>query len=594
MKKIHLSYKRRILLLFSLIIAVFTIGIIFFEHYQIKNERTKSMEMVLDKYAETVQQYIHLNNLILTNNLSGTEDVVQYFPDTIRLTIINWNGNVMYDNKVDAHTMENHLKRPEIQKAISNRTGSSIRESVSTNKKYQYYAKKYDNYFIRVALPYNMELNSFLNSGNSFVYYIILFFIICVLLMLYFANQFSKSIQGLKQFSMGLKTGQNIPQPTSFVMNDEVHAISADIIENYKLLQDNRKKLALERERLLQHFQYSEEGIVIFNSDGVKMYANSHFLQYLNVIVDIPTLEIESILKDQNFTDFIEFWKYNKTGENVYSKRIDKNGKQFNVRMIVFDDNSFEINIADITKQEKTRLLKQEMTNNIAHELRTPVASIRGYLETIQNLNENDSKRRNNFLDRAYIQTIRLSELIQDISMLTKIEEASDRFTIEPVNIKLLLEEVYSDLEEKFKMHNDRFFIDVSELIVIEGSRSLLYSIFRNLIENALSYAGDGIEIGVRCYIETEEAIYFDVFDNGVGIDEKHLVRIFERFYRVNEGRTRNTGGSGLGLSIVKNAVLFHHGNIVARNRPEGGLSFLITFPKSQKKHLSDLLSDDN
>lgn len=584
MKKIQLSYKKRILFLFSLIIALFTIGIIFFEHYQVRKERTKSMEMILDNYAETVHHFIEKNNLISNNSLIRTQEVVQLFPDTVRITIVDQNGIVLYDNRVEAILMDNHLKRPEIQKAIYNNSGSNIRLSTSTNSKYQYYAKKYNNYFIRVALPYNMELNTFLNSGNSFVYFIILFFFICVLLMFYFANQFSKSIQGLKEFSMGLKSGQNVSLPTSFVMDNEVHAISSDIIDNYKLLQDNRKKLTIERERLLQHFQYSEEGIVIFTAEGVKIYANSHFLQYLNVIVDKPTLEVESILKDINFVDFIDFWKYHNVDENVFSRRIEKNGKQFNVRMIVFDDNSFEINISDITKQEKTRLLKQEMTNNIAHELRTPVASIRGYLETVQNLKKDDDERRNSFLDRAYIQTIRLSELIQDISMLTKIEEASDRFTIEAVNIKQLLEDLYSDLEEKFKMHNDRIIIDVDKSIVIDGSRSLLYSIFRNLIENALAYAGEGIEIGVRCYIETNEAIYFDVYDNGIGIEEKHLVRIFERFYRINEGRTRITGGSGLGLSIVKNAVLFHNGSIVARNRPEGGLSFLITFPKAGKK----------
>ncbi len=116
--------------------------------------------------------------------------------------------------------------------------------------------------------------------------------------------------------------------------------------------------------------------------------------------------------------------------------------------------------------------------------------------------------------------------------------------------------------------------------MVIYGSRTLLYSIFRNLVENSLAYAGKSIQIVLRCYMETDDAVYFEFHDNGVGVEEKHLVKIFERFYRVNEGRTRDTGGSGLGLSIVKNAVLLHKGNIVAKNRPEGGLLFLITFPK--------------
>jgi two-component system phosphate regulon sensor histidine kinase PhoR len=121
----------------------------------------------------------------------------------------------------------------------------------------------------------------------------------------------------------------------------------------------------------------------------------------------------------------------------------------------------------------------------------------------------------------------------------------------------------------------------VADNVVIHGNRTLLYSIFRNLAENSIAYAGDNVEIVVRCYSESDDAYFIEFHDNGVGVDEKHLVRIFERFYRVSEGRTRVTGGSGLGLSIVKNAVLFHKGSIVAKNRAEGGLSFLITFPKN-------------
>ncbi len=116
--------------------------------------------------------------------------------------------------------------------------------------------------------------------------------------------------------------------------------------------------------------------------------------------------------------------------------------------------------------------------------------------------------------------------------------------------------------------------------MVIHGSRTLLYSIFRNLAENAISYAGKQIDIVVRCYNENNDTYFCEFYDSGTGVEEKHLVRIFERFYRVNEGRTRNTGGSGLGLSIVKNAILFHKGSIIAKNRSEGGLWFLMTFPK--------------
>ena len=198
-------------------------------------------------------------------------------------------------------------------------------------------------------------------------------------------------------------------------------------------------------------------------------------------------------------------------------------------------------------------------------------------------LDDRDNEKVKGFIDRAYSQTIVLSELIQDISMLTKIEEAYDRFELEPVNIKKLLFELKTDLIDKLKEKNDNFTINVKDDVVIKGNRTLIYSIFRNLTENSISYAGENIDIGVNCYSEDKEAYYFEFYDSGTGIEEKHLVRIFERFYRVSEGRTRTNGGSGLGLSIVKNAVLFHKGSIMAKNHAEGGLSFLITFPKNKE-----------
>ena len=574
--KFRLSYRKKILLYFSVVIALFTAGIILFEQKQIRHERTKSLENILNGNADFIHRYMEGQNIVFPDST-----LMSYLPDNLRLTIIDKTGTVVYDNFLDKKMMANHIDRPEIQKAIVLGNGSNIRMSDSNHIRYLYYAKSYDGgYFIRVALPYEMEVRAFLNSKNSFIYFIILFFIVCAVMMFYFADKFSKSIKELKEFAVNLKNER--PTKTAFEFpDDEIGEISAEIVENYNLLKENRKKLALEREKLIQHFQFSEEGIAIFSEERKKIYANSHFLQFLNVIADKPVLEDEYLFSDPDFDEIVAFLDSTGRTGNVFSTRIEKSGKKFNVRVIIFEDKNFEIYISDITKAEKRRLLKQEMTNNIAHELRTPVTSIRGYLETILSLDPKDIGRQQAFINRAYVQTIRLSELIQDISMLTKIEEAADRFVKEPVYIKALLDELESDLTKIFHEKNIIFNVDVADSVVIYGNRTLLYSIFRNLVENSIAYAGESIEIMLQCYMETDDAVYFEFHDNGAGVEEKHLVKIFERFYRVNEGRTRDTGGSGLGLSIVKNAVLFHKGNIVAKNRPGGGLLFLITFPKT-------------
>lgn len=570
------------MLTFSLIIALFTAGIIYFEQQQVRKERTGSLQRMLDNDALLIARYLKKNHSLYEVDTTRLNELLQYMQPELRLTLIDHKGEVLYDNRLEADRMENHLLRPEVQESIAKGNGSDIRRSTSNKLEYLYHVRHEENLFVRVALPYDVELRSFIHSGNSFAYYILLFFIVSVLMMIYFSDRFSRSIRELRAFSQKVKSGAAIP-PSFVFADDEVGEVSAAIVENYNLLQENRRRLATEREKLLQHFQFSEEGIAIFSEERKEVYANSHFLQYLNLILESPTLLTENLFADPAFNEVVGFLDRNDADGNVFSKRMEKSGKMFNVRVIIFEDRSFELYISDITRVEKRRLLKQEMTNNIAHELRTPVTSIRGYLETILGLAGEDlDVRLRSFLDRAYLQTMRLSELIQDVSMLTKIEEAPDRFEMEPVNIGELLREMEGDLSDKLMEKGDRCLIDVGEDVLLYGSRTLLYSIFRNLTENAIAYAGEGIEIVIRCHNENDDAYFFEFHDNGPGLEEKHLVRIFERFYRVNEGRTRKTGGSGLGLSIVKNAVLFHKGSILARNRTEGGLSFLITFPKKR------------
>lgn len=219
------------------------------------------------------------------------------------------------------------------------------------------------------------------------------------------------------------------------------------------------------------------------------------------------------------------------------------------------------------------------MTSNIAHELKTPVATVMGYLETLQhNILTQDKQKY--FIEKAHIQAKRLSDLIEDISMLNKIEEAKEHFNFEQVKIKDIIEEVKDDLKLKLDEKNISVNIDCTKSIAISGNRSLLFSIFYNLFDNASKYGGENIDINITNYLEDDDYYYFSFSNTGTEIEEKHLSRIFERFYRVDSGRSRKTGGTGLGLAIVKNAIQLHGGEISARNYKDGGLEFLFTIPK--------------
>jgi two-component system OmpR family sensor kinase/two-component system phosphate regulon sensor histidine kinase PhoR len=231
-------------------------------------------------------------------------------------------------------------------------------------------------------------------------------------------------------------------------------------------------------------------------------------------------------------------------------------------------------------EEDKNRL-KRQLTQNVAHELKTPVSSIQGYLETIVSDPGMDEEVKNHFIQRCFIQSQRLSSLLQDISTLNKLDDAPESYEREPINILTLFNTILSDVAQKLKEKNITVRTLIGPDVVVVGSHSLLYSIFRNLTDNAIAYAGEGVTVTVQVLSEDENYYTFSFADNGVGVAAEHLPHLFERFYRVDKGRSRKMGGTGLGLAIVKNAVLLHHGSISVRLAQTGGLEFIFSLPKA-------------
>ncbi len=221
-------------------------------------------------------------------------------------------------------------------------------------------------------------------------------------------------------------------------------------------------------------------------------------------------------------------------------------------------------------EQEKIRI-KRQLTNNLNHELKTPVSALRGYLETILLNPHMEEPTRKAFIEKSYTQVERLEHLLQDLSIVTRMEEAPHRIACELLDLRPLIEEAITDALAHQSTLKSR--VELPDKLPLWGNSSLLYSVFHNLAENAAAYSG-GNEILIRLEGQTAESYHFSFSDNGSGIDACHLERIFERFYRIDKGRSRKLGGTGLGLSIVKNAIHFHSGRIEALNRKEGGLEF--------------------
>ncbi len=258
----------------------------------------------------------------------------------------------------------------------------------------------------------------------------------------------------------------------------------------------------------------------------------------------------------------------------LYLRLVRKNRR---LRQLADEANRLRRKAAD--EQQRNRQLKQEMTSNIAHELKTPVSSIRGYLEILLGPHPIDDERRRHYLERCYSQTLRLSDLIQDVSLINKIEESADLFPKEDIDVRTVAQEAIDELGDKAAAAMIQVDNMLPPAMTLHGNHELLYAVFRNLVENAIEYAGEGNSVTVETYTPAtrRHTYYIHLYDTGRGVPDADLTRLFDRFVRIDGGRSRRNGGTGLGLSIVKHAVLFHGGEIYVKNRPEGGLEFFFS-----------------
>lgn len=583
---IKLSYKYKLLLSFTATFAVFAAVLVAFEMSHEQSYSARLLRERLQCYADLAAGIMERDTgKVATKKI---EHFVTTLPDSaIRMTIMRHNGSVLYESEHNApERMGNHADRPEVVEALTKTDGYDIRESATMKAEYFYYAKSYPNFIVRVALPYTPDIRNFLRPSSVFLWFVLIVFPIVIVMLIFLSDRMGKSISRLRTFINEAERGR-----LSYVKIDFPHSelgeIGRKIMEAYKELDEKGREARAGRERLLKHFQYFEGGIAIFNDRREIIYANPRFTQYVNAILPNPTGDISTLWDDPAFSPALQYVQLNNQAGRTPSGTapvtrftITSGGTHFSVQVLIYSEGDFEITLYDITHAEKNHVIKQQMSNNITHELRTPVSSIRGYIETIMECRGLSDEKKMYFLKRAYNQVLRLTELIRDVSIINKVEEAPETMTKEIIHPAEIMDDVLEELRAKIEEAGIKTESLIPQDTEVYGNYSLVYSIFRNLVENSVRYAGQGVTIHAECYKSGDDFCYFLFYDTGKGCPEKHLPRLFERFYRAEEGRTRELGGSGLGLSIVRNAVTFHHGNITVRNRKSGGLEFLFTLQR--------------
>ena len=578
--------------LFLSVIFLFLGYAVCFMLFQYKREKAYKIELLNTQ----LQNYNNQLCDFLSEHHGVNPDSMQFYVTThmmpnLRVTLIEPSGKVAYDNtNANWESFANHSSRKEVQDALMYGSGYSIsRQSESIQgEEYFYSARYYPPYriIIRSALPYNLSLAEHLQADSGYLWFALIICLVLIFIFYRFTRKLGKSITKLQQFAM--KADRNEPIDMDILQTfpkNELGEISQHIIKIYKRLHRAKEALYIEREKLISHLQTSHEGLGVFTKERQEILVNNLFTQYINNISDRNLRSTNEIFDIPELQPIIEFLNRNEGNfskeEKRYAMHLNKNARSFTVECIIFQDMSFEISINDITQEEEQARLKRQLTQNIAHELKTPVSSIQGYLETIISNPNIPQENVRVFLERSYAQSNRLTFLLRDISVLTRMDEAPELVEKEQVNLSKIVENILNEVALGLEEKHITVVNKLPSEVILTGSSSLLYSIFRNLTDNAIAYAGNDIQITINCFREDEKFYYFSFSDTGVGVPEEHLNRLFERFYRVDKGRSRKLGGTGLGLAIVKNAVLFHGGTIFAKNMPKGGLEFVFTLKKN-------------
>ena len=485
------SFRGEIFFYFIVVFFLFTGAILTFQYQREKNYRALQLENTLDNISEITYRFVAQNNLTEKNNIDRVNELKSILPQLhTRITLIDNTGNVLYDSFVDEYQeMENHMHRPEIQKAIDGGTGSNIRFSETTNQEFYYYAKSYPEFFVRTAVIYDLQIKNFLKAESAFIFFIVSLFGIIGVVLYFVTGRLSVSITNLKNFSIKAGRNERIELDTSFPEN-ELGIIGSQIIRIYNNLKKAKDELSNEKEKLFNHLNALNEGIAFFSPKKEKTLSNSHFIQYINTISQQTINSPEVIFELSEFKKLNKFLIEHVENPALFPSNelpqleyvIRKGDKYYKVQSIVFLDLSFEVVISDITKLEKRRRMKQQLTSNIAHELKTPLASIKGYIETMVENQPVPEDKQEYFLKRAYLQAERLTDLINDVSLLNNIEDAGELFSFKPVDLKKIVSEVYENFANRMTEKDIRFKADVKKGTVIQGNDSLLFSIFQNFV----------------------------------------------------------------------------------------------------------------
>lgn len=505
-----------------------------------------------------------------------------------RVTFIDFSGKVIGESETDYTTMENHLGRKEIQEAIQGKTGEDIRFSKTIGMDYLYLAvpMKYKNTIARVSLP----LVQLKKIDEILIYYTLIGMLaglaFTILLALKFSASLIKPAQELISVSEEISRG-NYSIRARINSRDEFGQLADTFNKMADALQRTVADLVEKNIRFDSVMNSMTNGLVAVDDKYRIILINEIACNFFSIEDKDAQLgkNIIETIRNRQINSFIQDTVENGASEVNEITIINVEDRIFRVYTSPIKSadpakpySGGIVSIHDITSLKKLEQIRTEFVSNVTHELKTPLTSIRGFVETLRSGAIEDAAVADRFLEIIDIEAERLYTLINDILQLSEIESGRKDSNIGNYNLKSIVDEVVSILKGSAEKKSINIKTEVDDNIELFANRNRIKQMLINLIDNAIKYNVENGEIEVTGHKETGKIVII-VRDTGIGIAPQHLDRIFERFYRVDKGRSRNMGGTGLGLSIVKHIVSLYNGDIRVNSKPGRGTEFVIQLP---------------
>ena len=499
-------------------------------------------------------------------SLEGQDYFNELKMSNVRITWVDNQGKVLYDNESDARTMDNHANREEIKEALKDGHGESVRYSKTLTTQSLYSAQRLDNgTVIRLSVTRHSILVLLFRMFQPLALILVLAFF----LSLWLSRSIAKSV-------VGPLNRLDLDHPLENDAYEEISPLLRRIARHQKEVTEREVVIEQRQSEFDTIISKIKEGMILLDNNCRIISINQAAQDILQTDQTCLGKDMLQIIRNLSLNNWLEKGLQGRKQEGIL--QLDDSHYKVMVRPIQSEDKvtGLALLFFDVTEQLQAEQLRREFTANVSHELKTPLHLISGYSEMLASdvVAQKDVPQ---FAEKIHSESQRMIQLVEDIIKLSHLDE-SEELAMEPINLYQISEEVLESLSAKANERHINLHL-LGEPAYITGNHALIHSLIYNLCDNAIIYNRDkgDVTVGIT---SNEDKIVLTVQDTGVGIAKDEQERIFERFYRVDKSRSKKLGGTGLGLSIVKHAVNQHHADIKVESQLGLGTKMTVTFHK--------------